>query len=95
MVTWIKDMKDKKDSKKFSVAMMTVMLLHIVGDIHQPLHAGIFFSKAFEKGDQGGNKYMVKVDGKEEKIHAFFDNLVGKIDPIKRVRLIYIAYCRR
>lgn len=31
-------------------------LIHLVGDIHQPLHAGNYYGPGYEAGDQGGGK---------------------------------------
>ena len=55
-----------------------VWLLHLVGDAHQPLHATALFSKAFENGDQGGNKIEVTpADGQTVKLHAYWDGIFG------------------
>lgn len=31
-------------------------LIHMVGDIHQPLHAATLYSNEFPRGDLGGNR---------------------------------------
>ena len=56
-------------------------LLHLVGDIHQPLHCVSRFTKTQRDaatgaffGDQGGN--LVYVDG-ERNLHAYWDQLLG------------------
>ncbi len=33
-------------------------LLHLLGDVHQPLHCVSFFSAQFSQGDQGGNSFF-------------------------------------
>lgn len=46
-------------------------LLHLVGDLHQPLHAG-------DDDDRGGNQVLV-LDGRRtvaERLHAYWDNTV-------------------
>jgi hypothetical protein len=51
-------------------------LLHLVGDIHQPLHCTALFSvDHFPKGDEGGNKILL-VKGKN--LHSLWDNLLGR-----------------
>ena len=51
-------------------------LLHLVGDIHQPLHSTALFSvERFPDGDKGGNEIPL-VHGKN--LHALWDNLLGK-----------------
>ncbi len=51
-------------------------LIHLVGDIHQPLHCTALFSvDHFPKGDEGGNKILL---AKGEKLHSLWDNLLGR-----------------
>ncbi|MGH7583951.1 MAG: S1/P1 nuclease [Gemmatimonadales bacterium] len=42
-------------------------VVHLVGDIHQPLHAG-------ERGDRGGNDVHVTFDGRHTNLHALWDS---------------------
>jgi hypothetical protein len=44
-----------------------MMLIHIVGDIHCPMHAG-------QKRDRGGNGTQVKYFGKQKKLHSVWDS---------------------
>jgi hypothetical protein len=44
-----------------------MMLIHIVGDIHCPMHAG-------RKSDRGGNGTQVKYFGKQKKLHSVWDS---------------------
>ena len=48
-------------------------LLHLVGDIHQPLHA--VARQLDGKGDNGGN--LVKLDGAEGNLHSYWDGALG------------------
>jgi S1/P1 Nuclease len=51
-------------------------LLHLVGDIHQPLHCTALFSlDHFPKGDEGGNKILL---AKGKNLHSLWDNLLGR-----------------
>jgi hypothetical protein len=68
-----------------------VWLLHLVGDVHQPLHCAARFDAADPKGDRGGNN--VKITGNTQppvcddprycpfgppsELHAFFDDIAG------------------
>jgi len=55
-----------------------VWLLHLVGDVHQPLHATTRFSHDLPHGDQGGNKEMVvPATGETISLHAYWDRLLG------------------
>jgi hypothetical protein len=61
-------------------------LLHLVGDIHQPLHCTALFSvKQFPKGDEGGNKILL-VKGKN--LHALWDGLLGTDSRMRNVEKI-------
>src|SRR5712691_2299987 len=52
-------------------------LLHLVGDVHQPLHCATRVSSADSNGDSGGNKVKVKCTGCPKELHAFWDDLLG------------------
>jgi hypothetical protein len=56
-----------------------VWLLHLVGDVHQPLHCSTRVSKADPQGDAGGNDVTICIDpGKcSGELHAFWDGLPG------------------
>lgn len=52
-------------------------LLHLVADIHQPLHCTAFFSDVYPEGDAGGNLFCVRDGDRPVKLHAFWDDAVG------------------
>jgi hypothetical protein len=56
-------------------------VIHLVGDIHQPLHACSLFDAQFPKGDQGGNSEVVLKDGRyqntKHNLHLIWDSLPG------------------
>jgi hypothetical protein len=55
-----------------------VWLIHLVGDVHQPLHATARFSSNLSHGDEGGNKVeVVRATGERMKLHAYWDSLFG------------------
>jgi hypothetical protein len=66
-------------------------LLHIVGDIHQPLHATTRFTQDDPDGDGGGNgvefcergKSCTKSDKRFRNLHAFWDDSLGNSDSVK------------
>ena len=55
-------------------------LIHLVGDIHQPLHAAELVTPTYPlpEGDRGGNKFYVSVGGNDINLHAFWDRLPGQ-----------------
>ncbi len=61
-------------------AKMLSFLLHLVGDVHQPMHCETLFDEKFPEpeGDRGGNNAWVKPPGGSAiKLHAFWDQLFG------------------
>ena len=47
-------LKTNKEAVTFERAFMARFLLHLVGDIHQPLHSVAMFNQTLKKGDMGG-----------------------------------------
>ena len=59
-----------------------VWLLHLVGDVHQPLHATTRVSTADPKGDSGGNNVKCGSPCPSE-LHGYWDDLLGTSnDPV-------------
>jgi hypothetical protein len=56
-------------------AMAYCWVLHLIGDMHQPLHAADLVCNYFPVSDEGGNKITV-VQGKN--LHSLWDNLLGR-----------------
>lgn len=55
-------------------AVALCWVLHLMGDIHQPLHAGSLFSAAlFDSGDRGGNGIPIG----ESNLHAVWDSALA------------------
>lgn len=57
---------------------MLRMLVHIVGDIHQPLHCITLYSKDFPRGDQAGLRYAIQHPNGS--LHSLFDAGFGSFD---------------
>lgn len=69
VVTAIEGIVAELKSGKLSAEQENVrvrMLIHLVGDIHAPMHAG-------HLSDRGGNNVMVKFFDKETKLHSLWD----------------------
>lgn len=49
------------------------ILFHVVGDLHQPLHAVSQFSAAHPNGDMGGNLFPLKANSIAHNLHAYWD----------------------
>ncbi|KTD11165.1 3'-nucleotidase/nuclease [Legionella gratiana] len=53
------------------------MLIHIIGDIHQPLHAVTRVSAELPKGDLGGNLFPLGLNPVGNNLHKYWDNGAG------------------
>ena len=68
----------KKEAAERAVALCWVM--HLVGDLHQPLHAsGLYTAGRFNDldGDRGGNEIAVAGVEGARNLHAVWDDLMG------------------
>ena len=52
-------------------------LIHLIGDLHQPLHCSTLVDQTFPEGDKGGNDFYVKPAEKGIRLHSFWDGLLG------------------
>ena len=73
-----------RNSKLNTAARLQALkfLVHLIGDMHQPLHVGY-------KRDRGGNKIKVKWFGKKTNLHSLWDTYL-----IEHARLSYTEYTR-
>lgn len=55
-------------------------LLHLVGDVHQPLHCTTRFGKNEPNGDAGGNFVKLCAAPCRDNLHGFWDGLPGDSD---------------
>lgn len=62
-------------------------LLHLIGDLHQPLHAVAWVNDTYPTGDRGGNDYYVRAepDGQPLRLHGFWDGLFGRDDNARHI----------
>ena len=66
--------KDENDQKSFALRLV----IHYIGDIHQPLHAVALVDHDYPKGDAGGNFEKVPDthhDGVDN-LHAIWDSVI-------------------
>ncbi|WP_339832738.1 S1/P1 nuclease [uncultured Altibacter sp.] len=61
----LKDAKTTKDQKAFHLKL----LVHFIGDLHQPLHVGI-------ADDRGGNQFQVRWFGEGTNLHSVWDEKI-------------------
>ena len=70
--------------------MQLRILLHVVGDLHQPLHAITQFSKKFPYGDNGGNLVLLPYNNIGKNLHAYWDNGGGLLLSNNKNNIVYI-----
>lgn len=60
-------------------AIMLSWLLHLVGDLHQPLHSVALVNSTYPHGDHGGNDFLVRkiTQSSQVKLHSFWDDILG------------------
>lgn len=63
----IDELKDYKSMSKEEVKTKLCILMHLVGDLHQPLHVGY-------GADKGGNTYQINFYGRGTNLHSFYDS---------------------
>ena len=65
-------------------AVALCWILHITGDMHQPLHNTALFSRSlFSSGDRGGNLVIVERGRNDSNLHAVWDGLVNEHDDLE------------
>lgn len=69
-----------KHANPYERARFLAFFIHIIGDMHQPLHTVTLFSANHVNGDRGGNDYFVTYRGDHKNLHALWDSGVGQYD---------------
>jgi hypothetical protein len=61
-------------------AISLCWLMHLVGDIHQPLHCASLLNETFPRGDQGGNLALIRIEGGAPmRLHVTWDWILGDL----------------
>lgn len=69
-----KVLKNNIDKNTAERALYARYVVHLVGDIHQPLHSVTLFNATYPKGDIGGNaEKVILVNGTTSNFHSFWD----------------------
>lgn len=74
-------LKTNKDGISFERAFMARYLLHVVGDVHQPLHSVLMYNSKHKGGDAGGNLIRITTTASSNStntnLHAYMDSMAG------------------
>lgn len=88
IIAWLKESPGYKDSFVYKNIIAHVseeeqaksyalrLLIHYVGDLHQPLHATSRVDHKYPKGDQGGNFFHVAEEDGVKNLHSVWDSMV-------------------
>ncbi len=78
-INWAVNTLRKGTGSNKSDAETLGFLFHMVGDVHQPLHAATRYTAAQPNGDAGGNGFKIQMpaDAHISNLHAFWDAAAG------------------
>ena len=66
-------------------AIALAWILHLIGDLHQPLHTSARVTDLEPKGDQGGNLFLLTPKdtprNRQENLHWFWDSIIVRNTP--------------
>lgn len=90
IVDWFKGENDFKDqfpymviSPKFdeqtALSYAMRLLIHYVGDTHQPLHCVSRVNKNYPAGDRGGNSFPLPSHYSTKELHAVWDSAIYEL----------------
>ncbi|WP_369753583.1 S1/P1 nuclease [Flavobacterium sp. WC2409] len=63
----IKELQNNKNLTKEEIKTKILIIFHLVGDLHQPLHVGY-------GSDKGGNTMQINYKGQGTNLHSFWDS---------------------
>jgi hypothetical protein len=63
----IKELQNNKNLTKEEIKTKILIVFHLVGDLHQPLHVGY-------GSDKGGNTMQINYKGQGTNLHSFWDS---------------------
>jgi hypothetical protein len=76
----------KTSNDQNALAQALRLVIHFVGDIHQPLHCATRVDSTNPEGDRGGNLVSITVTGnngkpKKTNLHSYWDGGIGSFPP--------------
>lgn len=60
------------------------LLIHMVQDVHNPLHCGTRYTRDRPQGDRGGNDFRLTGAGGSRNLHAYWDSAIGLFPRVSR-----------
>ena len=87
-IAWYVQVLKSPDAPRNEKRIALRFVAHLVGDIHQPLHAG--FAE-----DRGGNSVEVRFNGRKENLHSLWDTALVQLEQGTRRALLKAVCCTR
>lgn len=81
------------DTKPEDRAVALCWVIHLIGDVHQPLHAASLYNATYPAGDKGGNSIMIRSEGGVMNLHAFWDDQLGTSDAYSAIDFLARELC--
>jgi hypothetical protein len=76
-------------------AIALAWILHLVGDLHQPLHTNARITSRTDEqhGDQGGNLFVLQAEPRIVRLHSYWDGILDRSVPRGRAeeQSVYVA----
>ena len=72
-ISWFSRVLGSREAPLAEKQIALSYLVHLVGDLHQPLHIGFL-------DDAGGTKTLVTFRGKQQKVHQLWDSGILQIE---------------
>lgn len=87
LVEFDKTIRDASASER-DKAIAIAWIMHLIGDLHQPLHTSARVTEQEPKGDQGGNLFLLSPQGTKREdqlnLHWYWDSIVVRAVPPPR-----------
>jgi hypothetical protein len=76
------------EAKMEDRAVAIAWLEHLIGDVHQPLHAATMYSEKYPDGDKGGNDQTIRSSSGVMRLHSYWDELLGTSNDYQAILFI-------
>jgi hypothetical protein len=63
--------------RELHLSAVEALQIHLIGDVHMPLHCCSLFTSEYPTGDKGGNSFYIKPAARGIPLHSFWDGLLG------------------
>lgn len=84
-VNHIETVVKNDQANAYERARFLAFLVHIVGDLHQPLHTVSNLTTTHPNGDKGGNLYFVHYNNERINLHKIWDSGLGAFEGAKTI----------